>query len=89
VLILNCIPEARGWSPIQHMIVLAAELCEAEVLTIHDRHPGLTELVSGSSQAEESDSFGAQRCVAIDQQCNAVRFHAGDPAEPVWLIPVR
>jgi hypothetical protein len=41
MLILNCIAEARGWSPIQHMIALAAELLEAEVLTIQDRQPAV------------------------------------------------
>jgi hypothetical protein len=39
VLILNCIPEARGWSPIQHMILLAAELFDAQVLPVDDRQP--------------------------------------------------
>jgi hypothetical protein len=39
VLILNCIPEARGWSPIQHMILLAAELFDARVLSVDGRQP--------------------------------------------------
>jgi hypothetical protein len=40
MLILNCIPEERGWSPIQHMLALAAELFDASVLNVSDHHPG-------------------------------------------------
>jgi hypothetical protein len=39
MLILNCIPESIGWSPIQHMITLAAELFEARILEFHPKHP--------------------------------------------------
>lgn len=33
-LLLNCIPEDRGWSPIQHMVRLAAALLDAEVVPV-------------------------------------------------------
>lgn len=57
MLILNCIAEARGWSPIQHMIVLAAELFEAEVLTIEDRYPGVvTRAVSAVRRRTRTNS---------------------------------
>ena len=39
MLILNCIPDSIGWSPIQHMIMLAAELLEARILEFHPKHP--------------------------------------------------
>lgn len=41
MVILNCIPESRGWSPIQHMIALAAELLDARTINVADHHPGI------------------------------------------------
>jgi hypothetical protein len=39
-MILNCIPEEIGWSPIQHMVTLAAELLDARLCRVDDRQPG-------------------------------------------------
>jgi len=39
VLIVNCIPDAHGWSPIQYMVSLAAELMDAQVLNIANDKP--------------------------------------------------
>src|SRR5271156_883337 len=59
MLILNGIADARGWSPIQHMIVLAAELLGAEVLTIEERGPGrcaqALSVVRGRTRADSGE----------------------------------
>ncbi len=39
MLILNCIPESRGWAPIQYMTSLAAELFGAELLQVPPGRP--------------------------------------------------
>ena len=46
MIILNCIPEARGWSPIQYMIQLASELFDAPVLEADGYPSPLTKALS-------------------------------------------
>jgi hypothetical protein len=37
--IVNCIPQDRGWTPIQYMLSMAAQMLEAEVISIDYRMP--------------------------------------------------
>ena len=59
MLIVNCIEESRGWSPIQHMVMLAAELFEADVLTLDDRQPSRSQkalsFLQGKSRRHSSE----------------------------------
>ncbi len=66
ILLLNCIPEIRGWSPIQHMIDLAAGLLGAEVVRVG---PGAASfanralaLLSGRRRGAGGRDFGLLIC---------------------------
>jgi len=39
MLIVNCIPEDRGWTPIQYMVSMAAQMLEAQVLVLDHSMP--------------------------------------------------
>lgn len=62
MLILDCIPEERGWSPIRHMVSLAGELLGAEILAVGHGGPTIAEKLSslllrrrrGSDESDES-----------------------------------
>jgi hypothetical protein len=47
MLIVNCVPEDRGWTPIQYMVTKAALMLEAEVIAMDHRMPSrLTQALS-------------------------------------------
>lgn len=65
MLIFNCIPEARGWSPIQHMIVLAAELFEARILEVHSGRPSYLAKVLSVVKRRSEDESKREPCLFV------------------------
>jgi hypothetical protein len=65
VLILNSIPEARGWSPIQHMILLAAEIFDAQVIPVDNRQPSSFRKAFSFLQKRSADRPSQEPCLHV------------------------
>ena len=65
MLILNCIPEARGWSPIQHMILLAAELFDCQVLEVDNKQPSSFTKLASFLQWGSGRRTGREPCLLV------------------------
>jgi hypothetical protein len=65
VLIVNCIPETRGWSPIQHMVALCSELMESSVLTIDETNASTIDKVLAVLWGRSRRGNGRDSCLLI------------------------
>jgi hypothetical protein len=64
MLIVNCIPEDRGWTPIQYMVSIAAQMLEAEVVVVDHRAP--SRLAQGLSILNRRDQgTGSELCLMV------------------------
>jgi hypothetical protein len=91
MLILNGIADARGWSPIQHMIVLAAELLGAEAL-IHLRYVdgGCRNLEAGHRSNHSMVAVGNRRTAPrILLAASKVGYHPRRPPLGDWFSLTR
>ena len=62
MLIVNAIPHELGWSPIQHMVAIAGELLDCEVVTVDRRTPSSTTKILSVLRKRD-------RKVAVDEAC--------------------
>ena len=65
MLIIDCIPEARGWSPIRHMVALAAELLGADVLTVDHRHPSTPAKLLAIARGRNAAGAAGEQCLMV------------------------
>jgi hypothetical protein len=64
MLIVNCIPEDGGWSPIQYMVSLAARTLEAQVLVLDHRMPSrITQAMSILNRRDRNN--GDESCLMV------------------------
>jgi hypothetical protein len=79
VLIIDCIPEDRGWSPIRYMVSLAAELLGADVLSVDHRHPStagkLLAIARGRNKAGAEGELCLMICAAPGDFLKLLRIH--------------
>jgi hypothetical protein len=64
MLIVNCVPEDRGWTPIQYMLSMAAPMLEAELVTIDYRMPSLFSRALFVLRRRERNS-GQELCLMV------------------------
>jgi hypothetical protein len=64
MLIVNCIPDENGWTPIQYMVTLAAQMLEAQVITIDYRMPSRLRQVA-SVLNRRNRNAGDEACLMI------------------------
>jgi hypothetical protein len=65
VLIVNCVLDDAGWSPIHHMIALASRLLEAEVLTARKDDPSFLEKLSPILGGRSRQGSAQQSCLLV------------------------
>jgi hypothetical protein len=65
VLIIDCIPEQRGWSPIRYMVALAAELLGADVLRVDHRHPSTVGKLLAVARGRNKGGTDGELCLMI------------------------
>jgi hypothetical protein len=64
MLIVNCIPEGAGWTPIQHMVAIAAQMLEAPVIAIDHRMPSrITQALSVLNRRDRNT--GDELCLMV------------------------
>jgi hypothetical protein len=64
MLIVNCTPEDRGWTPIQYMVSIAAQMLEAEVVVVDYRAP--SRMAQGLSVLQRRDrGTGSDSCLMV------------------------
>jgi hypothetical protein len=64
MLIVNCIPEDRGWTPIQHMVSVAAQLFEAQVIALdHTAPAGVAKALSVLNRRDRN--CGDETCLMV------------------------
>lgn len=66
MVIVNCIVEETGWSPIQHLVSLAARLFEADLLPADTRYPSLPTKLQALLKRRRSSHSG-ETCLFICQ----------------------
>jgi hypothetical protein len=64
MLIVSCIPEDRGWTPIQHMIAIAAQMLEAQVIVLDHRAPSRVAQALAVLNRRDRDS-GNEPCLMV------------------------
>lgn len=65
MLIGNLVPDSIGWSPVQHMAALAAELMEAELLTVDPRGPSPIKKALSMVHRRARRGHGGESCLLI------------------------
>ena len=65
LLIVNCIPEHQGWTPIQHLVSLAARLLEAEVVNLPGTHPSWTRKALAVIHPRRRSARASQSCLFV------------------------
>jgi hypothetical protein len=75
MLIVNCVPDEMGWNPIQHLVVLASRLLEAETITV-DEYPR-------SFLRQLSLALRCRRGTAATETCLLICAGPGDIARVV------
>jgi hypothetical protein len=65
VLIVNCVLDDIGWSPIHHMIALASKLLEAEVLTARKDEPSFVGKISSILRGRSRHASAQESCLLV------------------------
>ena len=65
MLIVNCIPDLQGWSPIHYMIALAAELMDAQVLKIVSHKPSTIAKILSTVHGRSRNSRACESCILV------------------------
>jgi hypothetical protein len=65
VLIVNCVLDDDGWSPIHHLVSLASRLLEAEVLVVPKNLPSFLDKVSSVLRRRSDQAHGQESCLLI------------------------
>lgn len=65
LLIVNCIPDEQGWSPIQYMITLAAELMNADVINITGDAPSNIAILWSILYRRSHNRISQESCMLI------------------------
>lgn len=65
MLIVNLVPEAIGWGPIQYMTVLAAELLDAEVVALDPRTPSAIRKAASIIYRRAKGGTSQESCLMI------------------------
>lgn len=65
MLIVNCIPDLQGWSPIQYMIALAAELMDARVHIMATRNPSNITKLWSTINGRSRNSRTHESCMLV------------------------
>ena len=65
MLIVNCVLDDGGWSPIHHLVALASRLLEAEVLTVRRNEPSFLDRLSSILRGRSHRARGQESCLLI------------------------
>jgi hypothetical protein len=64
MLIVNCVPQDRGWTPIQYMVTMAARMLEAQVLVLDHSMPSrITQAMSILNRRDQNS--GDELCLMV------------------------
>src|SRR5207247_1140655 len=78
MLILNIVPEGTGWDPINHLVALAAELFDADVIDIPDARPSLADRLAALLTRRDKSTRSAESCLLI----------CATPAQLSWIFGI-
>jgi hypothetical protein len=65
LLLIDCIPEVRGWSPIRHMISLASRLMDAEVIQVGSESASIRQKLAGILSRSVRNRRPDEACLLI------------------------
>lgn len=65
MVIVNCVLDNSGWSPIHHMVALASRVLETEVLLADKRDPSFVAKLSSIFKGRSNQTRGQESCLLI------------------------